>query len=640
MLHCKLLKSSTDACSGLNNDPTPIEIEHTQMYNVEMHLEALGITEAPDVHTLEDFPSNDDRVAGHLDQLVERAVQDFGLVKPLFVTPSGTLDASLLLVWHYPPLRTTSFPEFGMTADHTNPCMQLTAAKLGLELDPAGMTDDVFMMEHVHYRLEPPEKRSNPYRDFDEDLQSLLNDFKWTIYQLSDSRIALHLGAVNSADYRKKFPHAAFVEIPQHKMFGHKVRFCLERDSDGHGKIKRIAFFVYHIEAHFHGMERSLAILMDKFWSIAAILTGHDAAKPSFFIHEWEKQVHDADYSGRRKRLVDKYGGGNSEKAYMVLNTTIWTAKLAMYAGDAAAATEKMRAAACASMRATAIANDKIRDEIGGYEYELQRLTALHPDWTSKQLNEKATAAARNARLTRKARYATYARNDGAALAKAEGREPPSPTKGQKDRASALKRKRSAIADGSYIELTAEERLEKKKETNRESLAKAKISLAQKLGDGDMNKAMRTISKFGERARIAKYGSLVKANANQIAAMKVANAKKTLVAKARDLERDRVGIYKYEYQNLKQSHPDWNAEQLSQETDKKVRSAQKSRMRREANEARNKAAEAALAAGLPEPPLTIYQLATERALVKRKAAKLAALELEDRMDSEAEADIK
>lgn len=60
--------------------------------------------------------------------------------------------------------------------------------------------------------------------------------------------------------------------------------------------------------------------------------------------------------------------------------------------------------------------------------------------------------------------------------------------------------------------------------------------------------------------------------------MEVANAKKTLAAKPRDLERDRVGIYEYEYQNLKKGHTDWNVEQLSRETDKKVVDAWRSRV--------------------------------------------------------------
>ena len=76
------------------------------------------------------------------ERTVEEGMEPTRLISEL-VKPSGTLRSCLHLRWHFPTFN-TSFSLLGITADISNPCLEMAFKKLGLESGHEVLMSELF----------------------------------------------------------------------------------------------------------------------------------------------------------------------------------------------------------------------------------------------------------------------------------------------------------------------------------------------------------------------------------------------------------------------------------------------------------------------------------------------------------------
>jgi len=121
----------------------------------------------------------------------------FGIDRAKCVKPSGTLAASLLINWNYPPLNDTEVENYSTTLDLFNYCIRKALIKLGLAKGAetiASASMGILMTERYYERVKVPprikgqpspptatdeaRKSEQPYDHYDENLLQLNATFK------------------------------------------------------------------------------------------------------------------------------------------------------------------------------------------------------------------------------------------------------------------------------------------------------------------------------------------------------------------------------------------------------------------------------------------------------------------------------
>ena len=90
-------------------------------------------------------------------------VERFGVDRAKCVKPSGTLAASMLMNWNYPPLNDTEVENHSTTLSLYNYCISEALIKLGFtrETTLASASSGILMTEQYYERIEVPTRLKN-----------------------------------------------------------------------------------------------------------------------------------------------------------------------------------------------------------------------------------------------------------------------------------------------------------------------------------------------------------------------------------------------------------------------------------------------------------------------------------------------
>ena len=230
------------------------------------------------------FPSWDRRVDEIFHPYVDSMVKDFGLDAASFVTPSGSLAAPLLILWHYPTIKTTLVPKYGFVGDLSNCCMKSVATKLGIQTDEE-MSDTIFHMEHIHLRLAPiagRPLRKEPYDHLARSVIHLSASLKNELYEASHAKVALIMCRVNYNWYLSRPPSSYKIhKMSNVCMFAKPICFATEFGQDN--RLRRIVFFSIHSEAFFYAQPAALVSHLDWIWNTAATLASRYCINEGFW---------------------------------------------------------------------------------------------------------------------------------------------------------------------------------------------------------------------------------------------------------------------------------------------------------------------------------------------------------------------
>lgn len=250
-----------------------------------------------------------------IDKLWDNLVRDldaFGVARWRLVKPSGRLNASLFIMWHYPTLTTTKYPRFGMCGDPTNVCMQVLARKLNLDLSFKAFADDILMCEHNPERYDKPVKTTSkrtgveagmdtaiqedvtfyepaPYTIQVQEVQDRMDDFKWTLYHLSESPVAVFLGWTNYKEYqihmRGKATFVGGVKKKSSTSTSVKYAYALELDAPG-TRVQRIAIFLTHPESFLYPTSALRAREQDNLMNAAGAIAKRSLISSNYFEYQ------------------------------------------------------------------------------------------------------------------------------------------------------------------------------------------------------------------------------------------------------------------------------------------------------------------------------------------------------------------
>jgi hypothetical protein len=217
------------------------------------------------------------------------------------VKPSGSWMAPLIIWLHYPPVRATN-PDWSYTLDVKNPCIVLIMAKLGLEHTVENGIKAALWLERFYGRVKPKSvERPNaevglPYGG--QDVVDLHLEFTTELMDMSIAGVVVVVGANNVRGFRQEHKHDEdyrFVQLYESTLYGSFSHACIKYVG---GAAVRMFMFVYHPEAHMHGLEEPARKAMDLIWNTAAMLTGSFKVDKTLFetsggatVTDWSKTI-------------------------------------------------------------------------------------------------------------------------------------------------------------------------------------------------------------------------------------------------------------------------------------------------------------------------------------------------------------
>jgi hypothetical protein len=260
----------------------------------------------PDYTTVQEATGNqwasfDEDINELFDEMIDRHEELSSIPISSVVKPSGSWRAPLVIWLHYPPVR-ASKPFWSYTLDVKNPCIVFIMTKLGLDHTVENGVKAALWLERFYGRVEPKSvKRLDaevglPYGG--QDVVDLHLEFTTELMDMSIAGIVVVVGANNVRSFRDE--HQAdenyrFVQLYKSKMYGSFSHGCVKYVGD---TAVRIFLFVYHPEAHMHGLEQSARRAMDFIWNTAAILTGSFKVDKTLFetcggatVTDWRKTI-------------------------------------------------------------------------------------------------------------------------------------------------------------------------------------------------------------------------------------------------------------------------------------------------------------------------------------------------------------
>jgi hypothetical protein len=291
------------------------KLEESEVATIERFLRSLEAAipasagnpeQLPDYATVQEATGNqwasfDEDINELFDEMIDTHEELSSIPISSVVKPSGSWMAPLVIWLHYPPVRATK-PFWGYTLDVKNPCIVFIMTKLGLDHNVENGVKAALWLERFYGRVEPKSvKRLDaevglPYGG--QDVVDLHLEFTTELMDMSIAGIVVVVGANNVRGFRDE--HKAdesyrFVQLYESKLYGSFSHGCIKYVGE---TAVRMFLFVYHPEAHMHGLQESVRKAMDLIWNTAAMLTGSFKVDKTLFetsggatVTDWRKTI-------------------------------------------------------------------------------------------------------------------------------------------------------------------------------------------------------------------------------------------------------------------------------------------------------------------------------------------------------------
>jgi len=230
-----------------------------------------------------DWPSWCEEVDMIWDNFTKSMAASYGRTIKAYCKPSGNpLTARLCVLWHYPTVSTTLMPEYGWTGDPSNCCMKAFCRRFDLELSVAGLTDNIFMMEHVVERYDYIAREDAPYLELDPTELAKHLELKTHLFELYQGPVVLSLGKANHQWLTDKYPQLHSVILSTVEIFGEPAQFRIRTDENGN--VVQVIFVSFHMQAFWMSSSVPRGEVFDEIYgAIAAISMGRLLSNTGYF---------------------------------------------------------------------------------------------------------------------------------------------------------------------------------------------------------------------------------------------------------------------------------------------------------------------------------------------------------------------